>query len=60
MLPENLIELGLNYHNYTGSLKRREDFVPEININLSIDPETTTLLNVSDNDIMNAFNKIEG
>lgn len=59
VLPENLIDLGLNYHEYTGSLEKKEDFVNEININLSIDPETTTLLNVSDNDIMNAFNKIE-
>lgn len=60
VLPDNLKDLGLNYHNYpSGSAGYKDTWVNEININLSIDPSQTTLLNVSDSDIMAAFDKLE-
>ena len=60
VLPDDLKDLGLNYHNYTaGSVGYKDTWVNEINVNLSIDPNQTTLLNVSDSDIMAAFDKLE-
>lgn len=60
VLPDDLKDLGLNYHNYTaGSVGYKDTWVNEIKVNLSIDPNQTTLLNVSDSDIMAAFDKLE-
>lgn len=60
VLPDDLKDLGLNYHNYTaGSVGYKDTWANEINVNLSIDPNQTTLLNVSDSDIMAAFDKLE-
>ena len=59
VLPDNLEDLGLNYHEYSGSVGHVSGNPDEININLSIDPSQTSLLNVSDSDIMAAFDKLE-
>ena len=60
VLPDDLKKLELNYHNYAANyVGYKEGWANEININLSIDPSQTTLLNVSDSDIMAAFDKLE-
>ena len=60
VLPDDLKELKLNYHGYSfGNLGYKDNWASEININLSINPENTTLLDVSDSDIMAAFDKLE-
>ena len=60
VLPDDLKKLNLNYYGYASGLPGYNDtWTDEININLSIDPENTSLLNVSDSDIMAAFDKIE-
>lgn len=58
VLPSNLEDLGLNYYEYQGEGFDSQK-VDELNVNVSINPEETTLLNVSDSDIMKAFDKIE-
>lgn len=57
-LPENLDDLNLEYHNYNG-LYVDASKTNEINVDLSIDSSKTSLLNVTDTDIMEAFDKIE-
>ena len=59
VLPDDLHNLKLNYHGYSGTVEYDSSLPTEININLSIDPSTTSLLNVSDSDIMAAFDKLE-
>ena len=59
VLPDDLKDLKLNYHGYSGTVGYDSKLPTEININLSIDPSQTSLLNVSDSDIMAAFDKLE-
>jgi hypothetical protein len=60
VLPDDLKKLELNYHDYAANyVGYKEGWANEINVNLSIDPSQTTLLNVSDSDIMAAFDKLE-
>lgn len=57
-LPENLDDLGLEYFGYTGT-HADVSKTQEIYVDLSLNPDDTKLLNVSDSDIMEAFDKIE-
>lgn len=60
VLPDDLKKLELNYHDYASNyVGYKEGWANEINVNLSIDPLQTTLLNVADSDIMAAFDKLE-